>query len=281
MLFSKKKSLEEYILDHLQHGPVVMLDLIEKIKQQRPGTTKQGVYAALRQLKKQEVVVIHKGTASLNVTWLTQIGRYIEVAQHHYFKDEISIGHFANLQNGERIQYSFQNPVLTDAFWNHAVFILIETTPSDTPFIAYDPHVWFYLAHPENELALVEFVATHKRQYLVVSGANTPLDKYPKTLLDGTHAQYHALHKPLFKKNNYYLNIIGDFLIEAWIDAQIAKKIDQFYQEHVKYTDDVRNEFRTIVEQRGKSKLVISRNVKKAERLRKKLIKPFYIPKNK
>lgn len=276
MFTRKKRSIEDYILTELQRGPQVTLDLIEKIKQQRAGTTKQGVYAALRLLQQEEIVLIHRGSASINVVWLERLQQYCTIAQHHYFSASGS-GHFTDLHDREKIQYTFRNPVYADAFWNHAIILIMETHPTADPFIGYDPHAWFYVAHPENERALRDYTIAHGRQYLVVSASNTPLDRAIRHEFNGTSSQYHIIKTPLFPQH-YYFNIIGDFLIEVWFDRTVTERMEKFYAHTTALTPATQAAFRTVVEQRSRMKLVISHNKKKAQRLKKKLLKYFYIP---
>ncbi len=74
--------------------------------------------------------------------------------------------------------------------------------------------------------------------------------------------------KPLFEKNNYYLNIFGDFIIEAQLDADITNQIDRFYKETLSFDETAKSKLQKIVEGKGKNKLTISRNKRKADKLR-------------
>lgn len=278
MFLRKHFSLQDRILSHLQHGPKVILDLIAAIKRERPGTTKQGVYAALRNLKKEEVVVLHAGRASLNAAWLTNVHRYFTIAEHYYFQKNVGAGHFANLREGEKIQYTFTSPLVADTFWIHALFILIETTPQGSHFIAYNPHCWFFLAHAESERGFVRFALAHKRLYLMSVGARTPLDRLVVQEVDGTRSQYAMLTRAPFPSTRY-INIIGDYVIDVSLEKRVADAMDAFYVRTREWTPDAARELHHLVEGRGRIKLIISRNAKKAERLRRKLLKSFYIPK--
>ncbi len=277
MFMRKKKSLEDYILTELQRGSGIILELIEHIKHYRPGTTKQGVYAALRVLQKQEIVLTHRGTASLNSVWLERLQEYCTIAQHNYYSATTGGGHVTQLNEGEKIQYIFRNPVTADAFWNHAIILLMETHPTVDPFVAYDPHTWFFIAHPENERTVRDYTVAHGRRYLIVSAAHTPLDRVVRSEFNATTSQYHIVTKPLFPMH-YYLNIIGDFLIEVWFDDAVVERMEQLYQDTKTLTAPVQATFRSTMEQRGRMKLVISHDKNKAQRLKKKLLKYFYIP---
>jgi len=281
MIFNNPKNLEERILTHLQKGPHRVSDLIDDIKKIRPKTTKQGVYATLRSLRKDEVVVLHGGFVSLNTVWLDKMSDYFSVAMRAYTSPSIKVDVILSLQDGDSIQYYFKDPVVTDAFWSHVFYLLTATMSKKEPVFLYNPHEWFLLARTENEKNLMDNVTEQGRLYLMTVGNKYPLDRYVGKYFDGTKAQYFFSEKKLFAKNNYYLNIIGDYLIEVWLDPIITKKLDELYKQAEQFTEKEQIALQEIVTLRSRSKLKISRNSKKALRLKKLLSRAFYLPKNK
>ncbi|TSC64902.1 MAG: Uncharacterized protein G01um101491_111 [Parcubacteria group bacterium Gr01-1014_91] len=278
MLFGKEKSLENLICTLLQQGAIATTSLIEQIQEQRLGTTKQGVYAALRQLRHEEIVVLHNKKASFNVRWLKQAEQFFATAEQHYVQSDFGRDNFLNLKDGEKISYFFSTPTETDNFWGHALVILGESSiPSGEPAYLYNQHEWFLIARRESERECFDII-TKKRRLLVTAGAKTLLDRTVATEFDGDRGQYHMLDTPLFAKNNYYFNIVGDFIIEVWIDPVVATHIESLYQETEKLGDETREKLTKIVTGKGRSRLTISRSAKKAERLKKLLRKNFYIP---
>jgi hypothetical protein len=103
------------------------------------------------------------------------------------------------------------------------------------------------------------------------------LDKMVSKEFDGKITQYHTTNEVLFEKRNYYLHVLGDFLIEAWLDENVARKIDRFYETTKTWNDEARSVLQKIISEEGKNKLVISRNAKRAEKFKKMLGKYFYI----
>ncbi len=278
MIFSKEGSIESLVCSLLQHGPVDTAALIPQIQEQRPKTTKQGVYAALRQLRKEEVVVMHHKKVSFNVRWLKQVGQFFVIAEQHYVAEDLGRDNFLNLRDGEKIAYFFSSPTETDKFWGHALILLGESSvPESEPAYLYNPHEWFLIARKESERECIAIIAK-KRRFLLTAGANTPLDRAVADEFDGNLSQYHMLERPLFSKSNYYVNIVGDFLIEVWIDPDIAARIEAVYNGDEKNPEVVREKLIAIVGGKGRSRLQVSRNAKKAERLKWLLKKNFYIP---
>ncbi len=276
MLHSPPKTIEDFVYKYLETGPQVVVSLIERIKKDRPETTKQGVYAALRELKKKNVVVVHGKKVSLNSSWFNAMSEYFSRVQLYYTKTQSAQNDFLNLKEGERIEYRFRDPVTTDTFWGHAQNLLVEILPSSTPVYIYDPHYWFLLARPETEKPLIEFILSKGHRYLMLVGGKTALDTAAAKEFDRVRSRYVMLEKPLFKNPNYYVSVIGDFITEAWLDKDITTVIEHIYETK---TDpkEARADLLKAVTYKGRTRFVISKNARKAEKL-KKLIGKHFLP---
>ena len=276
MSLVKPKNIEENLLFLLKRGPQKCLDLVAKIKEIRPQTTKQAVYCALRILRDQENIIIAKGTASLNLSWLNEMTNFFESAKGSYVKNS-NDGSFLRLEDKERIKYYFQTVEKADIFWTQAIYILIEQLKEEEPIFFYNPHEWFLLARNKNEQAFIDSFAHKNHPFLLTAGGSTPLDKHIASGFDGTKSQYNMLSKPMFKENNYYLNIFGDFLIEVWLDKEIADEVESLYRTATSFDEAAKEKIQKILARQGRMRLVISRNHKKATKLKRILAKDFAI----
>lgn len=273
----KPQSIEEHIIALLQKESHSGPELLELIRKHRVGTTKQALYSALRKLRSAEIVIIHKMRISLSSIWVTKMAEFFTLAKHFYTKTVTTDEGFLNLEDGDRVTYSFKNPNITDIFWGHAFDILAEITPIQEPVYLYNPHDWFMLARPETEKILFQKFAARGKQLLVLAGGAHFLDKYIIKEFDGAIAQYHPTNELLFDKRNYYVNIFDDFIIEAYLDETTAKKIDDFYNTTTVWNTEKELLLKKIIADEGKNKLVISRNRKKAEKLKRVFKSYFYI----
>ena len=259
--------MEDLILEELKTGAKKMSRLVLVFAKQRPGTTKQGVYAALRVLRDEEKVVVHGGFASLSNVWLERMIEYFSIAQQNYARSGARDNSFLNLAEGERVQYFFRDPVQTDAFWSHVYTILNNTVPADKPIYLYNPHEWFMLARRDNERETIKAIIGRGRAYFMTIGNKTVLDQTLAKEFNELKVSYRLLESPLFNKQNYYLNIIGDFLIEVYLDQTIEKKIDEVFKTTAEWTPQAQAELESVVSSRGRSKLTVSRNAKRASKL--------------
>jgi hypothetical protein len=274
---TKPTKIEEFVLKILADGPMPAMALVKRISLFRLKTTKQAVYAALRKLKKAETVVMHGKIASLNIAWISKMSDFFYEARHRYSMGSAETEGFLALGDGDKITYNFKNPEIADAFWGHAFDILTGVLREKEPVYIYNPHEWILLAREEQEISMFKRATDQGLQILVTTPGQTPLDKYVKKFFDGKHSQYYLTPHHFFKKSNYYLNIFSDYLIEVWIDERTHKEIDKFYQKHEVFTEEAREELKSIIGKQGRNKISISRNKEKAEKLKKSLGKEFYI----
>lgn len=73
--------------------------------------------------------------------------------------------------------------------------------------------------------------------------------------------------------------MFGDFIIEAWIEKDVAEKVDTLFKEAESFNEEFRTKLQEIVGKKSKTKITISLNKRKADKLKKKFGKYFYIKK--
>jgi hypothetical protein len=273
MDFKHPTTIEEAVLGTLAGNAATGVQLLESARSIKKTLTKQALYVVLRHLLAQEVIVKHGTQYSLSNIWLGKMAEFFARAHERYGVRREGVD-FLNLQEGDKISYAFKSPHEADRFWGHAFDVLSDTT-KDAIYI-YNPHEWFILARQESELHLFNKLKDRKRHLWLTVGNKDPLDVYAKHFFDGTYLQYHMLDNPLFEKRNYYLNIFGDFIIEAFIDPETAQKVGAFYARVEAFDDTVIPNLQALVSQ-GRTKLTISRNTKKAAKLKKTLGQYFFV----
>jgi len=251
--------------------------LLQKTHDVKPGFTKQALYTILRKLISEEIIVKHGMQFSLARPWIGQMYEFFTRAHDRYGGKAEGVD-FLTLSDGDKISYSFKSPHEADRFWGHAFDVLADAHTTEPVYI-YNPHEWFVFARQESELHLFHKIKDAKRQLWLTVGNKDPLDIYARTFFDGQYLQYHTHDQPLFDKEYYYLNIFGDYIIEAFIDPQTAHIVDEFYKMTAQYDEGVLPALQKLVS-KGKTKLTISRNARKATKL-KKLLAPYFFRKSK
>ena len=106
-------------------------------------------------------------------------------------------------------------------------------------------------------------------------GGKTTLDKLIKKNFEGHFLQYNQ--DKVFENNNYYLTVIGDYIAESCFNPKISEKIDKIFDSNNAINETVIKDLQQILELKIKTKIKISRNKKRAEKIKRKLGRNFYI----
>lgn len=277
MSLIKPHTLEEIIITCLKNREKESPALLHEVQLIKPLITKQGFYAALRKLKKEEVVTVRKKIVALNTTWIRDLQLFAETMSQAYLGEGGSFD-LLSLKEKESASFVFSSTVALDIFWGHSQNIFFYNTPPTAPIFCYDPHYWIYVARKEVEQKLLDDIARNKRQFLIVVGYDTPLDRVIKKDFTGDFIQYHI--QPLYEKNNYYFTVIGDYITEVFMNEQTSKRIEELYSQFTSITPELLEEFNKLLADKRKHKIKISRNAVRAEAMKKKLRKYFYIGKS-
>lgn len=269
------KTIEEIIIIALANKSRSGQVLLQEVQKTKSTFTKQALYVTLRALLKEEVIIKHSMKFSLSKVWLSRMREFFENAEARYGTRREGVD-FLALEDGDKITYSFKNPEEGDHFLAHVFAVLTEIMPQNEPVYLYNPHEWFLLARAESEIELFHDMRDRKRNLWMLVGNNDPLDLWVKQYFDGTYLQYYIPEKPLFEKNTYYLNIYGTHIMEAHLDQTTADEMDVFYRTTAVWNDDAKKKLGAIVS-KGKTKITISKNERKAKKLKRLMGQYFYI----
>jgi hypothetical protein len=72
-----------------------------------------------------------------------------------------------------------------------------------------------------------------------------------------------------------YPTVFGDYVVSTVLDTNTVRAIDSVYKKYAKWEPAVEEELKEIIGRMRRSKVVIERNKKKADLLRKRLMKYF------
>lgn len=263
MLISKKQGIDDLIVESLAKNPYVKgPELLALINEKRPKTTKQAVYTALSALLDDEIVAKVGAKYFLSRVWIHKIEKAL--GQKGSSKDMIF-----DLKDGESVSYHFPSLLFCDNYWAHIVNILSDYLEKGALFL-WHPHYWFVVGREKIERDILERLSSNGIYSFFTIGGDTLLDKDFREKWRSENVQINIADKRF--PFNYYLQIWNDFIIEIYIDKNLAKEVESFYQSEGKSFEDV-------LKKKTPIRMKISRNKNKAHVLRKKLSKDFFVPK--
>jgi hypothetical protein len=269
-------TIESSIIGTLSHQSYTTVKLLGEV-QKNLSCTRQGYYKILRKLKNEEVLIVRNKIVSLSYLWIQKQMDFYTAIFNQYTQSKKPSEDFLLLEDTDSIVYTFKNTEITDVFWNHALSILNQKVDRNIPLCIYNPHEWFLLVRKESEKAMFHNVESIGRKLVVLIDHTTPLDMLVKKEFNFKNNHYYATPKTIIKKSNYYLNVIGDYIIEVTIDKKTSRAIDEWYLKTKVYDEIAKKELSTIIQSRGKNKLQISKDKTRAETLRKTFRKFFVV----
>lgn len=277
-----ENNIKSLILEILSKGPREGVDLIKQIQSVRKGTTKQGVYKALRALIKDRVVVKHRKNLMLNQIWLNKMNNFVEQTDKNYLTGQKARDNTDTLdfmKEGDKISYIFKSYDALDRFHSHIFSLIIKKTDPQSPLYAYNPHEWFILKTnlKENEDYLFDWLRERDKQLYFTIGHENILDK--KFRKDYSSEEFEiAIDVNTNYPENLYINVIGNYVIEMKNDKQFAEKLHMIY-ENSENQDEASEKIKSLLKTKHKIKMVLSYNSQKAKKIKAKLRKNFLIPK--
>ncbi len=248
-------------------------EIIAHIDKQYPGITRQAVYQALRVLLKEELVIKNNTFFEINRLWAYKLR---SLSDSILGPASVSSSVITSMQEGDRLSYYFKDIYQSDIVWGNIADILLDNLGSEVPIVMYFPHEWFLIAREKSESQLFRRYGEVEKTLLIAIGGQTPLDTLVQKEWNGEYVHVNTGTKYNFKEN-YYLNIYGDYIIEVTTPLTISNALEVVYRSTKVITPVIRNEITRIVQQPHRTKFLLSKNKKRAEMLRKKTAKDFIL----
>lgn len=274
MILGKPTTTEEYIIEILGERPLRGPALNAAVNQQKGETTKQAVYAALRNLIDQEIVTKTGTVYTLNRVWLQKLHsfsrQHIDVAtqkQHQTILD---------FQDGDSVTYKFKDPNAMDVMWGHLYDLVYDVSDQYQVIVNHHPHEWLILARTETEQYWLRRFEDDKKLLLFNIGGNTPIDKqfkseYQSDFIKINNGVDYGL------RPNEYLAVVGDYVFNISVEHAFEQAVDELFQASASVAD-IKAPIRELAKQKYTSKLKLSKNSKKAIKWRQTFANDYAIP---
>ncbi len=271
MLLGSKNEISEIIVSSLAKGAQETLSLHEAV-QVKKSVSKQNFYKALRGLIKEEVIVKNKLMVALNNLWVNKLHEFTDIVDSNYQTQtsETLLG----LLEGESLVYHFKSLASLDALWKHYFFIIAKNNP-DEDIVLYNPHEFWSLFRFETENFMYKWIFENKKTAYEIIGNNTQLDKSTTSHIKNFGIQIMYESSPSLKKN-VFPAVIGDYIIETILDMNTINAIDAIYRNNKMWSAGLEKELYEILEKVKRSKIVISKDRKRAQKLYKKLVRKYF-----
>lgn len=260
-------SVREAILESLSKGPIDGVNLLTLVNKQSP-VSKQGLYKALRELVREEVVIKDKRVFYINKAWLLRLQDFIDKSRQTL---GLSLPFLTSSFSGRKIMV-FKTIESLDIFWGHLFLALAEQFP-DKPFFFFNHHSWSIYTRPHSEMYLYKTSLKMKNKILITIGSNTLLDKDFENKFNKDNTQITIDENSKVPKTNH-LCIIDDYVITTKYGEETMAALDRLFK---KSSAIEKNDFSKILLNSKNIKMTIIKSKQKALVWKKRLAKNFVI----
>lgn len=265
--------LQEELLRILSQGAIDGADLLAKVSL-KTTTTKQGLYKALRNLLQNEIAIKEGRYYSLNKVWLTRFRDFIEEGENNL---GISLP-FQNSSINARKVITFKDAEALDIYWGH-LYLSLRNKFKGSIFFFYNRHNWSIYERPHSEGYLYQSSIKEGNKVMITLGANTLIAQKFKKDFAKNNIQITIDGKFLVPKTDH-ICIIEDYFILTRYDKKTVALIDSLFDKAISFGETETRELHRILLSCKKPKIIITKNIKKANTWRRRLAKNFVIKKS-
>lgn len=265
MLFSGHKKLEDILLELLISQQKTAKVLLREIEQLGYSYTIQAIYDALRGLIASETIIKNGFYYKINEEWKNKIITTLMEKPGEIF-------------DGEKTIFLLNSLTHYDLQWKNSILPLHNLYPEDPIFFYNYHYVWIHLGQTreQSELDYYKSFLDQKRYAFSLVGSQSPLEIETKKMIENDYVRVFIDDKPIHSTG--YVTIINDYIITTYLPKKTLAEISNSYKKS-KTISELRRHLQDLDFRSGKLKIIIERDKEKAKKLRKKMSKDFYIPK--
>jgi hypothetical protein len=158
------------------------------------------------------------------------------------------------------------------------VLPLHESHPHDPIFFYNFHYIWLHLSESrkQSELSYYASIAENRNHAFSLVGSKSAYDIEVKKKLQNEFVQW-AVGTEHFSKTDY-VTVFSDYIITTRMSSRLASEIEECYNDNYNITS-LESKLQKIGIEKKKVRLIIERDKEKAKKLRKKLSKEFFVPK--
>ena len=265
MLFSAHKNLEDIILEILVTEQKTAKVILKEVQKLGHSYTIQAIYNALHGLIVSEAVIKIGFYYKINEEWKSRLIDKLSKPSE-------------DMLDGEKTIFLLNSLTHQDLQWKNTILPLHNKYPKDPIFFYNYHYIWIHLGETreQSELDYYKSFEQQKRYAFSLVASHSPLEVETKKIIENDYVRIFIDDKPI--QSTGYITIINDYIITSYLQKKTIQEIEECYK-HAKNIPELRRLIQKIDFKTKRVKIVIERDKEKAKKLRKKMAKDFYVPK--
>jgi hypothetical protein len=264
MLFSNHEKLDDSIIRILLNEKKTAKNILFILENEGFNYTIQAIYVVLRELVSLEIIIKTGFYYKINEEWRNKI---LETLSNNT----------DSIVDGEKTIFLLNSLSHQDLQWKNTILPVHNKYPEDPIFFYNYHYIWIHLGETreKSEIDYYESFLKQKRYAFSLIGSNHPLEVETKKMVENEFVRIFIDDKPI--QSSGYITIINDYIITSYLTKKTLVEIDNCYKKSTTIPE-LRRNIQKINFKAKKVKIIIERNRDKAKKLRKKISKDFYIP---
>lgn len=267
--FGQKLGTKDQIISILsRRWPLNIKKIHNQLKKQyRSPTTYQAVHKAVLDLEKQRVLVKQEKEYQINIKWLNDISRFASSVKENYLERE-------ELPIPEGIKHlpveGLINVLTFNTILEADYFVVNFETKTDKIRVGHARHFWWALFYLQKSFDM-RTKEVLNRTYGLCRG-DTILDRWCVNFENSI-----GMHSKTCPEiaGTCDLYVYDDYVIQVYFPLDLIEKIDDIYKKTNIIDLDFRMMFKEIFEKPTEVQVVINKNPKLADTIRKKTLEYF------
>jgi len=229
-------------------------------------------YKIIDQLLEKQILTKEKGEIRLHSAWIISFLELAENIKQHYLNDNtIAI----DLKEGEQKIFYASWLIDLDNIRANILSNLGNIHGKNESSYIYNSHPSHILGMQETESVNFKNLWKQTQKIYFLIGNESPLDLYGADLLRMQWPEVLCNNKTKFLKEGYFVNIIGDYILEVMTPQILTQYFKTFFDNTKKIKDFTPELFQQIFKMKANCKLTFRRNKKDAEMFKKEIKKYF------
>lgn len=269
-ILSTSGLLEEQVITCLAEKPgITAQQLSQALDTLGRNYTIQAVYQELRKLEKGGVVVKNGKLYSLRFLWIKSLLEFSQSALNRYISSNAILAELPS--PGKKVKWTFNDLQSLLNFWTDLTFVLLRVVPvAERTLFERVEHIWFHTANPLNESNFVREMKREHVKYVLVSAGKTFLDRGYEAILKQLQAHYALGRLDFPSKENQYLSLVDDYVINVRLSKKLNQEIYDTYQTITSQSQLSPHRILQFAATRGACSLELVRDAELARRERRK-----------
>lgn len=226
--------------------------------------TLQAIHRIVKKLIDQSILTKQQKKLFVSQEWIVRIQNLLP--QQNVF----------TINPGESFKWVFKSLSNLDSFWKHVTLQLFKDHPNEPVFLSSTHAIWPYThQRQQSEYDFYQYFEDKTHQTYYAAKYNHPFDIQTSKTLKNKYTQFSLGNTSIPAT---HLTVINNIVADTRLKKSDEEKIDAIYTKNKNNHTQLEEELRIFLKNVKRATLIVEHNQAKAQKLRKKIAKDFYIP---